>query len=89
MSEMDILQIDAWAGDEPGTWEWNQWFHAGKTSILPKSVTEFIVDVLGGMATQADELYDIEDDQYNVILVNRETREPLFAVCYGGDYEWL
>jgi hypothetical protein len=28
--------------------------------------------------------YDIEDDQYNLVVVDKVTREPLFAVEYGS-----
>ena len=25
-----VLSIDAWAGDEPQSWDWNAWYDAGE-----------------------------------------------------------
>ena len=29
------------------------------------------------------ELGDVEDDQYNLVIVDKSTREPVFAIVYG------
>jgi hypothetical protein len=78
-----VLSIDAWGNDDGG-FEWNQWFNAGTIDlenldndlgILGAMVDAgFITTVKGG---------DIEDDGYNVVIVDKQTREPLFAIVYG------
>ena len=80
-----VLSIDAWAGDEPGSWDWNNWYNVGtvdidinasKDAILKAMLDQgFITQIAGG---------DIEDDQYNLVIVDDATREPIFAIEYGS-----
>lgn len=79
-----VLSIDAWGNADEG-FDWNNWFNAGtitidinadKQTILEAMHNEgFINGVEGG---------DIEDDQYNLVIVDQVTREPLFAIEYGS-----
>jgi hypothetical protein len=84
MNTYKVLSIDAWGNQDEG-FEWNQWFNAGTIdienldndlAILGAMVDAgFITTVKGG---------DIEDDGFNVVIVDEKTREPLFAIEYGS-----
>lgn len=86
-----ILQIEAWADccgceceeGKPTCWTWNNWFHVGDVEQVPNSLEEMLkaLDAKKGIDPSQ---YDLEDDQYNVVLVNKESREPLFAIEYGN-----
>ena len=79
-----VLSIDAWAGDEPQSWDWNAWYDAGEVLIdinaEPKAVLNTMCE--SGFIT-SPELGDVEDDQYNLVIVDKKTREPIFAIVYG------
>ena len=85
-----ILSIDAWANccgcecpeDDPHCWMWNNWFHIGDTNQIPKTVKEFI-DALACNFTGKLADYDLEDDQCNIVLVEKRNRCPLYAIEYG------
>lgn len=85
-TEINVLSIDAWA-DGDG-WQWNQWFKAGKVPLylcdLPED--ELLAEMVErGFITQAEGA-DVEDDQYNLVIVDKKTREPIFALEYGAVY---
>ena len=80
-----ILSIIAFKDD--GQWSWDSWRDVG--TVEP---TFFDLSTRGQLKYLRDELYlrrasvgkvAIEDDQYNLVVVDRATREPLFAVEYG------
>ena len=79
-----VLSIDAWAGDEPQSWDWNAWYDAGEVLIdinaEPKTVLSTMQDA---GYIRNPELGDVEDDQYNLVIVDKATREPIFAIVYG------
>lgn len=86
---MRVLSIDAWAGMEKHSWEWNNWSHVGdylENAVGPlteESALRFfksqIID-----DPKFDKKYEIEDDQYNLILVEKRSRRPLYAIEYGN-----
>lgn len=79
-----VLSIDAWAeGDE--SWAWNNWFNAGSVDLDINADTSTILNTMceAGYITQT-EGGDVEDDQYNLVIVDKATREPLFAIEYGS-----
>lgn len=84
--EINILSIDAWADGEDG-WTWNTWYKVGtcplSTCDLPhlQIISQMINE--GYLLPGAEQSADVEDDQYNLVIVDRETREPLFALEYG------
>lgn len=80
-----VLSIDAWADTEPNSWTWNNWFNAGSVTIpnLDNDLAVLGAMVDAGYITQVKGA-DIEDDQYNLVIVDKETREPLFAIEYGS-----
>ena len=82
-----ILSIDAWADGEDG-WTWNNWDKVGvledaalldnEDALIDWFITEgFLKDTAKG------KVY-VDDDQYNLVITDEETHEPLFAVEYGS-----
>lgn len=81
-----ILSIDAWA-DTEGGWFWNAWHKVGEVEILDfaKFPTESALDLLfaEGYLTKT-EGGAVEDDGYNLTIIDASTGEPLFAIEYGN-----
>jgi hypothetical protein len=84
MKTYKVLSIDAWGNEEDG-YEWNQWFNAGTIDLVSIDDDDLVLNEMHhqGFIT-AVEGCDIEDDQYNLVVVDKATREPLFAVEYGS-----
>ena len=80
-----VLSIDAWAGNEPNSWDWNNWYNAGTVDIDINASKDVILQAMldKGFITQI-EGGDVEDDQYNLVIVDKSTREPIFAIEYGS-----
>lgn len=89
---LKILSIDAWAGDEAKSWEWNNWFNVGEISLsdfealkTDKDIATWFKD--NGYTTSNDmRKIIIEDDQYNIVICEKKSRQPLFAIEYGSAY---
>ena len=88
VTEFKILSIDAWR-DECG-WTWNQWFKVGtidrevfETLTTTRKILKFFRDE-GFLSEGSQGRVAIEDDGYNIVAVDRNTFEPLFAIEYGG-----
>lgn len=89
---LKVLSIDAWSGDEPKTWDWNNWFNVGQISLsefealkTDKEIAVWFFD--NGYTTNSDmRKIVIEDDQYNLVITDRKTNCPLFAIEYGPAY---
>lgn len=88
---MRILSIDAWGNKEDG-YEWNNWFNVGTISKeefeslkTDKQVAAWFH--ANGFTTSSDmrSIY-IEDDQYNIVICEKKTMLPLFAIEYGPEY---
>ena len=87
MKNYDVLSIDAWAGSDEGSWDWNNWHRIGQIEIDINGEESRIIEAMihdGYLSGKARGLVEIEDDQYNLVVVNKETREPLFAIEYGA-----
>lgn len=87
---LKILSIDAWADNEPKCWSWNQWYNAGEISEealnwSPRKLLKYFRDAGMLKATSAGKCA-IEDDQYNIVIVDRANRRPLYAIEYGSHY---
>ena len=84
MKSYKVLSIDAWGNSDEG-FEWNNWFNAGNVTLdidaNKQAILEamhnagFITNVIGG---------DVDDDGYNLVIVDKATTEPLFAIEYGS-----
>lgn len=83
---MRVLYIDAWGNNEDG-WEWNSWYVIGD---IDKEEFESVNDykqwfIDGGYVNEKFPL-EIKDDGCNVVVCDKETSEPLFAIEYGCHY---
>ena len=79
-----VLSIDAWA-EPDGGWTWNQWFNVGTIDLDLDAEDRQIIQAMvnaGYLTALALESADVEDDDYNIVIVDRETREPVFAIEY-------
>ena len=81
-----ILSIDAW-GNSEGGWDWNQWYHVGEfpTKLLDKSNRVLLRwlrenDFLGKASIGK---CAIEDDGFNIVVLQRSNNMPLYAIEYG------
>jgi hypothetical protein len=87
--KMQVLSIDAWTvlndGEDSPSWEWNNWFRVGNIDISDKDTDYQIIEKMfvNGFISNIQDA-DLEDDQYNYVIVDKQTREPLFAIEYGS-----
>lgn len=84
--EVSILSIDAWADGEDG-WNWNMWTKVGSVAVTmcDKPEAEILAYMVneGYLKPAALTSCYVEDDQYNMVVCDKETHEPLFALAYG------
>jgi hypothetical protein len=79
-----VLSIDAWGNLEDG-YDWNQWFNVGSIDLDLDAENRDIIRAMvnaGYLTALALESAEVEDDDYNLVIVDRETREPVFAIEY-------
>jgi hypothetical protein len=82
-----VIEIDAWAGDEEGLWDWNSWAYVGYLELNLDSPHQEIINLFitrGLLRHDCADQVEVEDDQFNLVIVDKETREPLFAIEYGS-----
>jgi hypothetical protein len=80
-----VLSIDAWGNLEDG-YEWNQWFHVGSIDLDLDAEDRQIIQAMvnaGYLTALALESAEVEDDGFNIVILDMETREPVFAIEYG------
>ena len=84
MQTYKVLSIDAWGNADDG-FEWNQWFNAGTIDVNADAPASDVLRAMydAGYITQT-EGGDVEDDGFNLVIVDAATREPLFAIEYGS-----
>lgn len=87
MTTIKVLSIDAWR--DGNGWTWNNWYHVGDAPIelcdkTPRAILQWMRES-GFMSEHSKGRCAIEDDQYNVVIVEKGTREPLFALEYGDE----
>lgn len=83
-----VLSIDARAdGSEEGCWTWNNWHKIGTVdlSTLPESDADLLAWFVskGYVNEKALTECEVEDDQFNYVLIVKDTGEPLYAIEYG------
>ena len=81
-----ILSIDAWRTS--GYWEGNNWRIVGTAPLAlcdakPRAILQWLRES-GYLSEYSRGRLAIEDDGYNVVILNRGTREPIFALEYGS-----
>lgn len=81
-----LLSIDAWR-DDVG-WSWNNWYSLEQDIFILES--ELTARKILSMLRKWNYLNDnskgklaIDDDGYNINIINKDTFEPIFALCYG------
>jgi hypothetical protein len=83
--DFKVLSIDAWAGDNEFSWEWNDWHYIDSIRLVDINDNSEILTALvehGFIKASAMNRVDLEDDSINVVVVNKDTREPLYAIEY-------
>jgi hypothetical protein len=100
MKEFRVLSIEAWAGLEQGSWEWNNWYNVDtyleseNGELNEENALRFFFYSLGfkGDFLKFKTLYTIDDDQYNLVLIKNHNSHgegnymPLYAIEYGRHY---
>jgi len=80
-----VLSIDAWGNLEDG-YEWNQWFNVGTIDLdldaEDRNIIRAMVDA-GYLTAAGLDVAEVEDDGFNIVILDKETREPVFAIEYG------
>lgn len=85
-----VLSIDAWRDGEG--WMWNNWYNVETSEPFPEALlgnTRKTLNLLrkeGLMGSNSIGRVTIEDDQYNYVVMDRKTRQPLYAIEYGSQY---
>ena len=90
--ELNVLSIDAWR-DEDG-WTWNQWHKVGRLTVrefrkmgcTTRAQTRATLAWFrehGYLGDASKGAVTLEDDGYNLTVLDRRTGEPLFAIEYG------
>lgn len=85
-----ILSIDAWRHD--GSWSWNNWFQHYTEIEIPDDITNrqllhMARDEWGILSDESKGRVTVEDDGYNLVILDRKTLEPLYAIEYGSFQE--
>ena len=84
----DLLSIDAWRECEGG-WTWNSWqtieegIYFGEDCLTPRKILAALRKCDYLTAASKGKLA-IDDDGYNITIINKDTYEPLLALCYGA-----
>jgi len=87
MNDVYILSIDAWR-DTEGGWTWNAWYKVGTAprawlNYPPRKLLAAMRDA-GYLSVYSKGRCTVEDDGYNLVIANRHTGAPVFALEYGG-----
>ena len=88
---MRVLSIDAWGNKNDG-YEWNNWFVVGAISkpefeYLACNKDKACWFKNNGYTTSDDmRQITIDDDGYNIVICEKKSGQPLFAIEYGREY---
>lgn len=90
-ARISVLSIDAWRYERD--WTWNQWFKVGSISQSdyealngsPRKIFAWLRDE-GYLSEGSKGKVALNDDCYNLVIEDRKTHEPLFALEYGPLY---
>ena len=87
---MIILSIDAW-GNEVDGYTWNAWYRVGNIDKAgfealhtDKDYIQWFID--NDYVSDCPDSLEILDDQYNIVIYDKETGEPFYAIEYGCEY---
>lgn len=83
---VSILSIEAWGNKREG-YQWNSWYKRGSIEVdLIPSTNRGILKLMrsmGHLSAFSAGKVAVEDDGYNIVIVDRSSMEPLFAIAYG------
>jgi len=85
LKTLPVLSIDAWGNPEDG-YEWNEWFNVGTIDLDLDAENREIIQAMvnaGYLTPKGLDVAEVEDDGYNLVIIDKETREPAFAIEYG------
>jgi len=99
MKKFKVLSVDAWCDGVEGegtenesvNWSWNNWFNVGEYDesehgeLTDESALKFFYDNYLNRKYPIT-AFEIDDDQYNLVIVDVKDRRPLFAIEYGSQY---
>ena len=80
-----VLSIDAWGNLEDG-YDWNACYKVGSIDLDLDAEDRDIIRAMvnaGYLTALALESAEVEDDGFNIVILDKETREPVFAIEYG------
>lgn len=81
-----VLSIDAWRGIEGG-WDWNSWDIVGAAPVetmhyTPRRLLAWMRSE-GYLAARSKGRVAVQDDGYNLTIIDRRNGCPLYAIEYG------
>jgi len=78
------LKYHGLTGDHGLNWTWNQWYTIGEftSELTEASALKYFQD--NYLHPNYADQYEIDDDQYNLVLVHKKTRKPILAIEYGN-----
>ena len=87
---MKVLSIDAWRND--CGWDWNNWFTVAEIDQetflglkTNRMTLKLLREELGLLTNDSKGRVALEDDGYNVVVVEKGNRRPLLAIEYGAE----
>ena len=87
MLKLRLLSIDAWREFEGG-WTWNQWYsleediYMEETELTPRKIFKALRK-WDYLSNESKGRVSLDDDGYNIVIQDKNTYEPIFALCYG------
>lgn len=81
-----LLSVEAWR-DIGGGWSWNNWHRlravpVSLADLKPRDLLKWL-RAEGFASPESAGKLAVEDDGYNVVVMTKGTREPLWAIAYG------
>lgn len=88
MSTIRVLSVSAIKDD--GCWNWNDWYTVAEISVeqfesfeSDRQTIKFTRDTLGLLSEYSKGRVKVEDDGYNLLILDKSNNMPLFAYEYG------
>jgi hypothetical protein len=81
-----VLSIDAWGNQDDG-YDWNNWYKVGTIDLDLDWCEPELIDAMvdaGYLTPDSVDLAYTDDDGFNIVFCDKETREPVFAIEYGS-----
>lgn len=72
-------------------WTWNDWryvstfYESEYGNLTEESAKHCFADKLSGTVKQLEEKFEIDDDGYNLVLIDKTDKMPVYAIEYGNE----